>query len=381
MINFIKKAVESVEGIKSFLFNTDYRNNFSLGNVDYPCCVLTPIMNTKYDLTNFIHESAELQISIIDTAPFEYTGDDLYAINKRCSDLLLQVIANLQVKAKFNKEVTFEFILPSGDELVSGVMCNITATMKQGSCIGAPSYVEVVVQPAKNITLYQNGKYNIMPDKGFNAIEGVAIDVNVAGGGDIDLSDYYTKVQTDELLAEKLSTSQLNNAIDQALLQAKESGEFKGEKGEKGDKGDQGIQGPQGEKGEDGKDGVNGKDGADGKTPVKGVDYFTDADKKELIADIDAYAGIPIRNNTSNTADIEPNVLNVWGEMITLNITLAPPTDESIVNEYLIQFTSGATATQLTLPSDIAWTTDPIIEPNTTYIISIVNNIGVIGGA
>lgn len=348
MINFIKKAVESVEGIKSFLFNTDYRNNFSLGNVDYPCCVLTPIMNTKYDLNNFIHESAELQISIIDTAPYEYTGDDLYSINKRCSDLLLQVIANLQVKTKFNKELTFEFILPSGDELVSGVMCNITATMKQGSCIGAPSYVEVVVQPPKRVTLYQNGEYNIMPDKGFNAIEGVAIDVNVAGGGDIDLSDYYTKVQTDELLAEKLSTSQLNNAIDQALLQAKESGEFKGEKGEKGDKGDQGEQGIPGKDGKDGKDGVN---------------------------------GIPIRNNTSNTAEIEPNVLNVWGEMVSLSITLAPPTDETIVNEYLIQFTSGTTATQLTLPSAIAWTTDPIIEPNTTYIISIVNNIGVIGGA
>lgn len=373
MINFIKKAVESVEGIKSFLFNTDYRNNFDIQNVEFPCCVLTPIMNTKYNLNNFIHESAELQISIIDTAPYEYTGDDLYNINKRCSDLLLQVIANLQVKTKFNKELTFEFILPSGDELVSGVMCNITATMKQGSCIGAPSYVEVVVQPAKSITLYQNGKYNIMPDKGFNAIEGVAIDVNVAGGGDIDLSDYYTKVQTDELLAEKLSTSQLDSAIDDALAQAKESGEFKGDKGDKGDQGEQGIQGVAG------KDGVNGKDGADGKTPVKGVDYFTDADKKELIADIDAYAGIPIRNNTSNTADIEPNVLNVWGEMITLNITLAPPTDESIVNEYLIQFTSGDIATQLTLPDTITWMSEPTINANATYQISIINNLAIIG--
>lgn len=179
MINFIKKAVESVEGIKSFLFNTDYRNNFSLGNVDYPCCVLTPLMNTKYDLNNFIHESAELQISIIDTAPYEYTGDDLYSINKRCSDLLLQVIANLQVKTKFNKEVTFEFILPSGDELVSGVMCNITATMKQGSCIGAPSYVEVVVQPIVRKSITTNGTYHIIPSKGFNAMREVEVDVRI----------------------------------------------------------------------------------------------------------------------------------------------------------------------------------------------------------
>lgn len=114
---------------------------------------------------------------------------------------------------------------------------------------------------------------------------------------------------------------------------------------------------------------------------INDSEFQTKSNVEELIANIKIDTGIPIRNNTSNTADIEPNVLNVWGEMITLNITLAPPTDESIVNEYLIQFTSGATATQLTLPSDIAWTTDPIIEPNTTYIISIVNNIGVIGGA
>jgi hypothetical protein len=256
----------------------------------------------------------------------------------------------------------------------------------------------------------------LVNDKGYLTIGDI-------GNVEVDLSDYYTKQDTDKLLEEKLSTSVLDNAIDDALAQAKESGEFKGDKGDRGEKGEQGergeqglqgIQGIQGEKGADGakgdkgdkgdkgeqgiqgvagKDGANGqnglngldgrdgRDGADGKTPVKGVDYFTDADKQELIANIKIDTGIPIRNNTSNTADIEPNVLNVWGEMITLNITLAPPTDESIVNEYLIQFTSGATATQLTLPSDIAWTTDPIIEPNTTYIISIVNNIGVIGGA
>lgn len=179
MINFIKKAVESVEGIKSFLFNTDYRNNFDIQNVEFPCCVLTPIMNTKYDLNNFIHESAELQISIVDTAPYEYTGDDLYNINKRCSDLLLQVIANLQVKTKFNKELTFEFILPSGDELVSGVMCNITATMKQGSCIGAPSYVEVVVQPIVRKSITTNGTYHITPSSGFNAMREVEVDVRI----------------------------------------------------------------------------------------------------------------------------------------------------------------------------------------------------------
>lgn len=179
MINFIKQAVESVEGIKSFLFNTDYRNNFDLQNVEFPCCVLTPIMKTNYDLNNIIRDSAELQLSVVDLAPYEYTGDDLYAINKRCSNLALQVIANLQVKSKLDKELTFEFILPSGDEFISGVMCNLQCTMKQGSCIGAPSYVEIVVQPIKRESITSNGKYTISPSSGFNAMREVEVDVNV----------------------------------------------------------------------------------------------------------------------------------------------------------------------------------------------------------
>lgn len=45
-------------------------------------------------------------------------------------------------------------------------------------------------------------------------------------------------------------------------------------KGEKGDKGEQGIQGIQGAKGSDGKDGY---------TPIKGKDYYTEADKTEMV--------------------------------------------------------------------------------------------------
>jgi hypothetical protein len=239
-------------------------------------------------------------------------------------------------------------------------------------------------------------------DKGYLTIGDI-------GNVEVDLSDYYTKQDTDKLLEEKLSTSQLDNAIDDALAQAKESGEFKGDKGDrgekgeqgergeqglqgiqgiqgekgadgaKGDKGDKGDQGIQGEKGEDGKDGQNGKDGADGKTPVKGVDYFTDADKKELIEEIDVNAEIHIINQTLNAVKIQPNCLNVWGEVANLTITLATPTNTSIVNEYMIQFTSGNIATQLTLPDTITWMSEPIIVANATYQISIINNLAIIG--
>lgn len=70
---------------------------------------------------------------------------------------------------------------------------------------------------------------------------------------------------------------------------------IQGPKGEVGPQGEQGIQGIQGEKGIDGKngkdgtngkDGINGTNGKDGKTPVKGIDYFTETDKEEIINEV-----------------------------------------------------------------------------------------------
>lgn len=58
----------------------------------------------------------------------------------------------------------------------------------------------------------------------------------------------------------------------------------KGEQGIQGEKGEQGIQGLQGEKGDKGD---KGDTGANGYTPIKGVDYFTEADKAEFKAYID----------------------------------------------------------------------------------------------
>lgn len=51
----------------------------------------------------------------------------------------------------------------------------------------------------------------------------------------------------------------------------------------RGPVGEPGKDGVNGKDGKDGKDGVDGKDGLSGYTPQKGVDYFTDADKAELV--------------------------------------------------------------------------------------------------
>ena len=77
----------------------------------------------------------------------------------------------------------------------------------------------------------------------------------------------------------------------------------RGEKGQKGDKGDTGPAGPQGEKGDkgekgdpgtNGKDGADGQPGKDGKTPVKGEDYYTEADKAEMVSAV--ISALPVYN-------------------------------------------------------------------------------------
>lgn len=90
---------------------------------------------------------------------------------------------------------------------------------------------------------------------------------------------------------------------------------------------------------------------------------------------------MPITNHgTSDTTySVTPNVLHIWGTVGSLTLTLATPTDNTIVNEYMIEFTSGSTATTLSLPSSVEWAESCgalSVEASKTYQISIVNNIG-----
>lgn len=86
-----------------------------------------------------------------------------------------------------------------------------------------------------------------------------------------------------------------------------------------------------------------------------------------------------VNHGTSDTTfSLTPNVLHVWGTVTSLTLTLATPTDSTIVNEYMFQFTSGSTATTLSLPSSVVWDKDKgtlTVESGYIYQVSILNNI------
>jgi hypothetical protein len=90
---------------------------------------------------------------------------------------------------------------------------------------------------------------------------------------------------------------------------------------------------------------------------------------------------IPVIDKTSdsgNTFSIEPNKMYMFGEREVLNITFVSG-DSNIVNEYMFQFTSGNVATALYVPDTVVWMKDLNTQTNKKYLVSIENNLGVIG--
>lgn len=73
-----------------------------------------------------------------------------------------------------------------------------------------------------------------------------------------------------------------------------------------------------------------------------------------------------------NTYYVGKNAVGEYG----LTITLATPTNNSIVNEYVVEFSWGSIQS-LSLPSTVKWANDDTLVPEYghTYVLSIVNNI------
>ena len=78
----------------------------------------------------------------------------------------------------------------------------------------------------------------------------------------------------------------------------------KGDPGERGPKGETGAPGEQGPKGETGSTGPQGPQGPAGETPVKGTDYFTQADKQEIAEDAAALVDLSGKQNKITASGI-----------------------------------------------------------------------------
>lgn len=149
------------------------------------------------------------------------------------------------------------------DDTTLDQMSEVVAYIKSNK-----SMIDAITTSKVSVEDIVNDLVTNVADKPLSAAQGVVI-----------------KTLIDALRNDKLDAAELTNAVNTALAQAKASGEFDG------------PQGPAGPKGEKGEKGDTGADGANGKTPVKGTDYWTAADKSAMVSDV--LAALPTWNGGS----------------------------------------------------------------------------------
>lgn len=94
------------------------------------------------------------------------------------------------------------------------------------------------------------------------------------------------------------------------------------------------------------------------------------------------YVNKKLTTSTSSSMALSPNIYyrNTSTALSTLTITLDSVSNNNIINEYFVEFTTSSSGTTVSLPSTIKWANGeiPTFEARTTYQISIVNNLGVV---
>lgn len=133
-----------------------------------------------------------------------------------------------------------------------------------------------------------------------------------------------------------------------------------GPAGPQGETGATGPQGPQGETGPQGPTGPQGETGPQGPAGDSGI-----VSRQEM-------------QNADTVVTLQPNVLYVFPEMASLTVTLGTPTDSNVANEYHFFFTSGQTATTLTLNDVLSDAYS--VDANMKYEVSILENVAYIKG-
>lgn len=204
-----------------------------------------------------------------------------------------------------------------------------------------PDIIEQIL--ARLDELEENGGGGGTPGK-----DGVGIS-NIAKTGTAGLVDTYTITLT-------------NNTTYTFTVTNGAKGEMgpQGPAGPQGETGATGPQGPQGETGAQGPAGPQGETGPQGPAGDSGV-----VSRQEM-------------QNTDTVVTLEPNKLYVFPEMSSLTVTLAEADNSNVANEYHFFFTSGSTATTLTLNDVLSDAYS--IEPNMKYEVSILENVAYIKG-
>ena len=103
-------------------------------------------------------------------------------------------------------------------------------------------------------------------------------------------------------------------------------------------------------------------------------DDLTDEQKEQLKGEKGdtGYLRIVNHGTDDTTYTVPVNEMHVWGEVTQLNISFGANPDQTKVAAYAFKFTSGTTATTLTLPGDVTLPAGFIILPKHQYVMTMV---------
>lgn len=113
---------------------------------------------------------------------------------------------------------------------------------------------------------------------------------------------------------------------------------------------------------------VNGSTGAvvisNATTSAAGLMSAADKQKMDSVLSLTTVSG------TTATQALSPNVVYSFGEMTSLTVTLDTPVN-SVNNQYVFEFDSGSTATNLSVPNTVIWPATLTIKAGKHYEINI----------
>lgn len=183
-------------------------------------------------------------------------------VDETTGDIVANV-PNILATQFFSINVYAVMLIPDGKITTERVILDVTAREKPSDYVYTETEIKNYDALEKRIkALEENGGSGGNGTTGADGFSPIASVEQTADGAEITITD--------------------KNGTTKATVK-------NGKDGKDGYTPQKGIDYFDGKDGADGKDGLNGKDGINGKdgyTPVKGKDYFTDADKQELIQSV-----------------------------------------------------------------------------------------------
>lgn len=139
IVNKVKDILNSIEGLKTVLYQSGFSANVTLDRKETPAALLYLLTDFDIDLSNGLSkESCDLEIFFCERTKFDITGDQKDTIINNCTALAKEFISKLLAeKTLYINQDSIHCKCSYGkfDAFVAGVSVELRIEERQGSCL------------------------------------------------------------------------------------------------------------------------------------------------------------------------------------------------------------------------------------------------------